>query len=61
MIQPDTSDMYQVERFLTYAVNSLGLPYLKQRVTVHLYGHPYALHPNLRNNFDHLFKQVLRR
>jgi HEAT repeat protein len=58
IIQADTYDFYQVERFLTYVVNYLGQDYVKHQVKVHLYGHPYSLHPNLRNNLEHLFERV---
>ncbi len=61
IIQPDTYDFYQVERFLTYAVNSLGQDHLKHRVAVHLYGHPYSLPPNLRNSLEHLFERIVIR
>lgn len=58
IIQVDTYDFYQVERFLTYALNYVGQEYVKHHVNVHLYGHPYSLHPNLRNNLEHLFERV---
>jgi hypothetical protein len=50
--------VYQVERFLTYAINTLGQKYLKKQVAIELYGHPYSLQPNLRNNLEHLFGRV---
>jgi len=51
-------NFHQVERFLTYAINSIGQKYLKEHVEVHIYGESDAFHPNLRNNFENLCKRV---
>jgi hypothetical protein len=53
-------DFFQVERFLTYAVNYIGQKYLKKCVDVHLYGDPEKLHPNLRNNLTNLCRRIHR-
>jgi len=58
IIQADTYDFYQVERFLTYAVNYLGQDHVKHQIIIRLHGHPYSLHPNLRNNLEHLFERI---
>jgi hypothetical protein len=58
LIQTATYDLYQVEQFLTYAVNVIGRDDLKHHVDVHLYGDPEQLHPNLRNNFMTLCRHV---
>ena len=60
VVDADTYDFHQVERFLTYAVNYIGQDYLKKNVEVHVYGDPDKLHPNLQNNFLNLCKQVQR-
>jgi hypothetical protein len=57
-IHTETYDFYQVERFITYAVNYVGQKHLKEHVEVHIYGDPERLHPNLRNTFNNLCKQV---
>jgi hypothetical protein len=57
-IHADTHDFRLVERFLTYAINQIGQKYLKRAVTVRIYGDPAKVHPNLRNNFAHLCKQI---
>jgi hypothetical protein len=53
-----TCDFHQIERFMTYAVNSIGQEYLKNHVIMHIYGNPDKRHPNLRNSFENLCKQV---
>jgi hypothetical protein len=58
IIEIETYDFHQVERFLTYAINVLGQTYLKNRVDVHIYGNPERLHVNLRNNLANLCKRV---
>jgi hypothetical protein len=57
-IYTETYSFHQVERFLTYAVNYIGQKHLKENVEVDIYGDPDKLHPNLRNNFEHLCKRV---
>ncbi len=57
-IDTETYDFYQVERFLTYAVNYIGQKHLKKHVNVHIYGDPDKLHPNLRNTLTNLCKRV---
>jgi hypothetical protein len=51
-------DFYQLERFLTYAVNYIGEDYLEEHVEAHLYGNPEKLDTNLRNNLMNLCKEV---
>ncbi len=51
-------DFHLVERFITYALNYIGQEHLKRRVEVHLHGAPEQLHPNLRNNLEHLCLRV---
>jgi hypothetical protein len=58
IIHTGTYDFYQVERFLTYAVNHIGQKHLKNGVDVYLYGNPEKLHPNLYNNLTNLCKHV---
>jgi hypothetical protein len=58
VIDSETYDFHQAERFLTYAVNYIGQDYLKEHVEVAVYGDPEKLHPNLRNSFDNLCKRV---
>ena len=58
VIDAGTYDFYELERFLTYAVNAMGQPYLKKHVAVHLYGTREKLHPNLRNNLINLCHRV---
>ena len=57
-IHTKTYDFYQVERFITYAVNYVGQKHLKEHVEVHVYGDPDKLHPNLRNSLENLCKCV---
>jgi HEAT repeat protein len=59
VLHTPTYDFHQVERFMTYAVNYIGQEYLKKHVVVHIYGDPDKLHPNLRNSFENLCKQVV--
>lgn len=56
VIDADTFHFHALERFLTYAINQLGQPYLKKHVTVHVYGDSEKLPPNLRNNLTTLCK-----
>lgn len=58
IIQTETCDFYQIERFITYAVNYLGQEFLKHHVDVYLYGTPEKLHANLRNNLTNLCRSV---
>ena len=52
-------NFHLVERFLTYAINTLGQTYLKTTVDVELYGDPAELHPNLRNSLTNLCRDVI--
>lgn len=54
IIQTDSYDFHQVERFLTYAVNAIGDDYLKEHVEVHVYGDPAKLHANLQNTLTNV-------
>lgn len=56
VIHTTTYDFFQVECFLTYAMNYVGQQYLKKHVDVDLYGDPEKLHPNLRNSLTNLCK-----
>lgn len=54
----ETYDFWQVERFITYALDFIGQKHLKEQVEVHIYGDPEKLHPNLRNTFKNLCKRI---
>lgn len=58
LLDAETCNMYQVEQFLTYAVNYVGQKRLKNHVTVHIYGDSSLFSVNLLNNFAHLFYAV---
>lgn len=58
VIHTPTHNFHQVEQFLTYAINYIGQDTLKHHVTVHIYGEPDDLHPNLLNSFRNLCQQV---
>jgi hypothetical protein len=58
IIDVSTHDFYQVERFLTYAVNALGQKHLKKHLAVHVIGEQRKLHANLRNSLTNLCKHV---
>jgi hypothetical protein len=58
VIHTGTYDFHLVERFITYAVNYIGQKHLREQVEVHIYGDPEKLHPNLRNTFKNLCKNV---
>jgi hypothetical protein len=58
VIETDTYQFYQIEHFLTYAINYIGQDYLKTKVDVHVYGDIENLHPNIRNNLTNLCKCV---
>ncbi len=49
----------QVERFLTYVVNTLGQRTLKHHVIVEVYGEPTHLHQNLLNTLTNLCQRVI--
>lgn len=57
-IHPETADVYLIERFLTYAVNTLGQAYLKRAVTVRLYGDARHFPKHLTNLLTNLCKGV---
>lgn len=57
-IHTPTHNFYQVEQFLTYAINHLGQDHLKKHVTVHIYGGPAQLHHNLQNTLQNLCKTM---
>lgn len=58
LIDAETYDFDQLERFLTYAVNHIGQKYLKKKVTAYIYSDPESLHPNIRNSLENLCKKV---
>ena len=58
VIDADSYDFYQVERFLTYAINYIGQKRLKAHVVVNIYGDAGKFNANLRNNFENFCKQV---
>jgi hypothetical protein len=58
IIDTETYDFYQVERFVTYAINYIGQKYLKKKVEVHIYGNSQSLQPNLWNTLTNLCKCV---
>lgn len=57
-IETSSYDFHLIERFLTYAINYIGQPSLKDHVDVHLYGERDQLHPHLLNNLTNLCKRV---
>ncbi len=58
VIDADSYDFYQLERFVTYAVNVIGEDYLKEQVDVEIHGNADRLHPNLRNVLTNLCRRV---
>lgn len=58
LINTESCDSRQIERFITYAINYIGKTRLKKKVEVHICGEPEKLHQNLRNLFEDLFKAV---
>ncbi|ODS34707.1 MAG: heat repeat-containing PBS lyase [Candidatus Scalindua rubra] len=58
IVDAETYDFHQVERFITYAVNYIGEKRLRKKVEVVIHGNPEKLHPNLRNLFKNLFREV---
>ncbi len=59
MIHADSTNFYQLEHFLTYAINHIGQQHLKCHVTVHIYGDSQQLHSHLHHNLMNLCKQVV--
>jgi hypothetical protein len=57
-IDVETYDFRLLEKFLTYGVNYLGQEYLRNRVTVYVYGEIQNLQPNLRNALANLCKDI---
>jgi hypothetical protein len=58
VVHTPTYDFHQLERFLTYAINYIGQTHLKTYITVHVYGEPDKLHPNLRNTLTNLCHRI---
>jgi hypothetical protein len=58
IVDTETYNFHQVERFITYAINYIGKKYLKKNVEVQIYGDHEKLHQNLKNLFNNLFKIV---
>lgn len=58
IIETETYDFHQVERFFTYALNALGQTYLKKEVSACVYGKPDRLHPLIHNNLINFCKSV---
>jgi len=58
VIDADSYNPRQVERFLTYAINHIGHVYLKHVVDVVVCGNMACVHPNLRNNLVNLCHSV---
>jgi hypothetical protein len=58
VIVTQTYDMLLVERFLTYAVNTLGQAYLNKHVETRFYGNPENLHPHIMNSVTNLCQAV---
>jgi 3-dehydroquinate dehydratase len=59
VVDTETYDFYNVERFVTYANNHIGTNHLKNKVKVHIYGDPTKLHENLKNLFENMFREVV--
>jgi hypothetical protein len=58
VIESETHTFEHVERFLTYAAQTLGQSYLKRSVDVYISGDMAHLHVNLQNTLRNLFRQV---
>ncbi|GAK53425.1 hypothetical protein U14_04690 [Candidatus Moduliflexus flocculans] len=58
VIDPGSYDFYQLERFLTYAVNVIGEDDLKRYVTVEIHGDETQLAPHVRNVLTNLCHTV---
>lgn len=58
IVDTQTYNFHQVERFITYANNYIGTDYLKNNVEVQVCGDPEKLHQNLWNLFNNFFKVV---
>ncbi len=58
-IDVETCNIYQVEQFLTYAINVIGRKKLKEQVTAHLYDPIEQLRPNIYNNLTLLCREVV--
>jgi hypothetical protein len=52
-------NFHDVERFLTYILDTLGPGHLKQGLEVALIGESAQVHPNLRNGFTNLCYRVI--
>jgi HEAT repeat protein len=57
-IVSNTFDFYQVERFITYAVNSIGQAHLHREVRVEIYGRQDAQYRQLWNALTNLCQTV---
>ena len=49
LLDTETHDFHQVERFLTYALNYLDRDMVKEKLQVYIHGDPERLHVNLLN------------
>ena len=58
IIHSETYDFYLLERFVTYAINSIGQGYLKNNVDVYIYGYSQAINLNIYNNLHNIFRGV---
>jgi hypothetical protein len=58
-IAPQTANMIALERFLTYALNSVGQTRLKRVVMVYIHGHSAQLPHHIRNSLTNLCRGVV--
>jgi HEAT repeat protein len=58
VIETASCDRYQVERFLSYALNALGQPYFKHVVEAEVYGNPQHLPDHFQNLLTNICKAV---
>jgi hypothetical protein len=54
VIEVETCDLYALERFLTFAVNTVGQRHLKKKVTAYLCGDLAEKSQNLSNALSNL-------
>jgi HEAT repeat protein len=57
-LHANSYELFHVERFLTYSLNSLGQDYFRNSVEAYIYGEAGHVHPNLRNTLSSICKQV---
>lgn len=58
IIETSHHNFHSIERFMTYAIGTIGQRHLRKKVSVHLYGKPEELQLNLLNNLNNLCRHV---